>query len=136
MGRVVRVAVVAVLSLVILAGGGTSASAVSPFSRPAGVARELVDERTAESRTWEMLDGARVTQVASGPVQWKDGQGQWHDFDLAPTPAAGGWLTSNAGVDVRLPNHLDGGEAGAVSGLPPFSWTVGGLRSQVSSGCC
>lgn len=70
----------------------------------------MVGERTAVSRTWELASGARVTQVAAGPVQWKDGHGAWREFDLAIRSDTSGWSGSAGPTSVQLPAHF-GSEA-------------------------
>lgn len=111
MGRAVRCVVLVVLLLWCVAG---PAAAASPFERPAAAVRELVSKRTAESRTWELPSGERVTQVASGPVQWRDRSGEWHEYDLSLRQSGKGWAAQSGPVSVDFPARLDGSADGAV----------------------
>jgi RHS repeat-associated protein len=104
MGRVVRCVVVLVFVLCCFAG---SALADSPFQRPGHAVRELVGERTARSETWEMSSGQRVTQMTEDPVQWRDKQGVWHDYDLELRPDSSGWDAQAGLVSIALPDALD-----------------------------
>lgn len=112
MGRVVRFVVVVVL-LVACAAVPAAADPV-PFERPAFAERELVGERTPESRTWEMPSGRRVTQISTERVQWRDGRGVWREYDLSLREAGRGWSASSGAVEIDLPGRLDRSEAGAV----------------------
>ena len=111
MGRAVRCACVVVFVLSLFVG---VAAAESPFEAPSHAVRELVGKRTAESRTWEMPSGQRVTQVASEPVQWRDGQGDWHEYDRSLRASGGGWEASSGKAAIVLPGQLDGSADGSV----------------------
>ena len=109
-GRLICLALVVTVLSPIAAG----ASAETSFEAPAKAVRELVAKRTPASRTWEMPSGQRLTQVAAGPVQWRDGQGDWHDYDLQLGEIAGGWLAHAGPTRIELPSRLDPSEEGSI----------------------
>lgn len=111
MGRVARCMLVVVLWSLVLV---PTAVAETPFERPANAARELVSKRTIDSRTWEMPSGQHVTQIASGPVQWQDARGAWHDLDLGLRSGADGWSAAGGDVAIKLPARLDESPGGSV----------------------
>ena len=114
MGRFVRGALLVVVLFAWCAGSALAAG--SPFERPASAERELVSERTAESRTWEMPSGRRVTQIASRPVQWRDAGGVWRDYDLSLRGKGGGrgWGAQAGGLTIDLPAALGRSGGGSV----------------------
>ncbi len=91
-----------------------SASAASPFERPSHAVRELVGERTPESRTWELSSGMRVTQLSTEPVQWRDKQGVWREYDFGLRERPGGWEGSAGDLSLRLPAALGAASDDAV----------------------
>ncbi|MBB4662204.1 RHS repeat protein [Conexibacter arvalis] len=58
-----------------------------------------------------MPSGQHVTQVAAGPVQWRDRNGRWHEFSLDLRPGDGVWRARAGRAAVELPTVL--GMAGA-----------------------
>lgn len=111
MGRAVRCAVVVVL---LLCAGVETASARLPFDPPGHAVRELTEMRTPQSRTWLMPSGMHVTQIAPGPVQWRDGQGDWHEYDLSLGEHGSGWEAQPGDAALTLPDRLGSGRDGAV----------------------
>lgn len=111
MGRVVRCVVVVVGLLSILVG---TAVADSPFERPAHATREVVGDRTATSRTWEMPSGEHVTQLSTRPAQWRDANGDWHDYDPSLRVNGDGWAAQAGKVQIQLPDTLTGTGDGMV----------------------
>lgn len=77
MAHIVAVVLVGLLLLV-----PQSAHAATPFERPRDALRELSGERTETTRAWRLKSGETVTQIAGGPVQWRDESGTWHSYDL------------------------------------------------------
>jgi hypothetical protein len=121
MGRIRSAA--AVVALVAFCGVSPTVASSSVFEPPAFAERELVGLRTAESRTWEMPSGRRVTQVTTEPVQWRDDQGGWHDYDLSLRTKGGeGWEAHTGGVAIELPAALgrSGEDIQDLTGMLPF----------------
>jgi RHS repeat-associated protein len=68
--------------------------------------RELVDARTATTRTWAKPGGARVTRVYQQPINFKDEQGNWKPIDDDLVPAADGWVNTANAYKVQIPARL------------------------------
>ena len=59
--------------------------------------REVMEQRTADSATFDMGDGSYVLLQESHPLHYRDAAGQWRRIDPAFEPATGGWInTRNA----------------------------------------
>ncbi len=61
-----------------------------------------------------MPSGEHVTQVAPTPVQWRDAQGSWHDYDFSLRPGAGVWDAESGKVGIELPYSMGASGDGAV----------------------
>ena len=75
---------VTVLSLLELPLAATRNAEAIPPPPPS----ELVGQRTATSRTFDNHDGTYTTSLYSGPVHYRDGQGQWQPISSAVVPSA------------------------------------------------
>ncbi|MCL4367723.1 MAG: cell wall-binding repeat-containing protein [Actinobacteria bacterium] len=102
-------AVVLLLALVVALffalGGVASASApvvstTEPLAAPK-VVRELVNERTENSRTYLLSDGSKRADVYVAPVNYQDAQGQWQAIDTRLVPGPVGTFHS-AGTPVSV----------------------------------
>ncbi|MEU1277575.1 RHS repeat-associated core domain-containing protein [Streptomyces sp. NPDC005805] len=51
-------------------------------ARLSGKRVEALSERTETSTTWVNKDGSLTTELASGPVRFEDGSGQWREVDV------------------------------------------------------
>lgn len=60
-----------------------------------------------------MPSGKNVTQIAAGPVQWKDASGAWRPFDFTLQANRHGWSGSVGAMKIRFPSRL-----GATSSDP------------------
>lgn len=119
------------LAAALIAGATASdAVAASPFGQPARGARELASQATAQSRSWLLPNGRQVTQIAAGPVQWKDRRGRWQQFDFGLDAVQGGWSGRSGAAAVTLPGSF-GTTAGApaeltlASGVTLRTWFAG-----------
>lgn len=65
-------------------------------SRLSGKRVEALSERTETSTTWVNKDGSLTTEIAAGPIRFKDATGQWRDVDVDLTPAPDGSVVSKA----------------------------------------
>ena len=74
----------AILSLaVILAALVFSAAEAQPL----GATQELVELRTATSKTWQMADGSRTLYAFTAPIHYQDTDGTWREIDTTLVPA-------------------------------------------------
>jgi RHS repeat-associated protein len=74
---------------------------------------ELVDKRTATSKTFQLPDGARETQVFTSPINYRDAEGKWQTIGASLEEAgeeAGAdetaFTNGENSVDVSLPERL------------------------------
>ncbi|MGW8604505.1 DNRLRE domain-containing protein [Streptomyces sp. NPDC055893] len=66
-------------------------------ARLSGKRVEALSERTETSTTWVNRDGSLTTEMAAGPVRFKDRvTGDWHDVDVSLTTGTDGSVTSRA----------------------------------------
>ncbi|MFD9357894.1 DNRLRE domain-containing protein [Streptomyces sp. NPDC060031] len=65
-------------------------------ARLSGKRVEALSERTETSTTWANKDGSLTSEVAAGPVRFKDAQGQWREVDVDLAAAADGSVVSKA----------------------------------------
>jgi RHS repeat-associated protein len=72
----------AVLSLVGLPLAATTIAEADPPPPPS----ELIQQRTASSRTFDNHDGTYTTSLYSGPVHFREAQGQWRPISSAVVP--------------------------------------------------
>ena len=56
------------------------ASEAEPLPPPTRV-RELAERRTANSRTFQLQDGRVEQEISAGPLNFRDGAGQWQPID-------------------------------------------------------
>ena len=74
----------------------------------AEVVAEVVEKRTATSRTFELSSGQLETRVYQAPVNYRDSEGDWLPIDQELHQAADGSVTNGANsFDVQLPEDLD-----------------------------
>ncbi|WP_406003453.1 DNRLRE domain-containing protein [Streptomyces sp. NBC_00829] len=52
------------------------------LARLSGKRVEALSERTESSTTWVNKDGSLTSEIAAGPVRFKDDSGQWRDVDV------------------------------------------------------
>ncbi|MER5466894.1 DNRLRE domain-containing protein, partial [Streptomyces sp. NPDC002668] len=52
------------------------------LARLSGKRVEALSERTESSTTWVNKNGSLTTEIAAGPVRFKDDSGQWRDVDV------------------------------------------------------
>jgi RHS repeat-associated protein len=107
---------VAILLLLIassgLALGSDSVSATEgandgATSDPAVVA-EVVDARTATSRTFRLSDGQLETRVYQTPVNYRDAEGDWQPIEQELQQATNGMVSNGDNAfDVQLPEDLN-----------------------------
>jgi hypothetical protein len=55
-----------------------------------------------------MPSGRHVTEIAAVPVQWRDGQGDWHGYDFSLTTDGAGWVARPGKVVIDLPGQIGG----------------------------
>lgn len=65
-------------------------------ARLSGRRVEALSERSETSTTWVNKDGSLTSEVAAGPIRFKDAAGQWRDVDVDLTTAPDGSVTSKA----------------------------------------
>lgn len=95
--------------------------------------RELVDRRSRTSRTFATRDGARVTRLYQGSVNFRQG-GQWQKIDntLVPSSTHGYAFENRANrYDVRFPADLSGSPVHINNA---GEWIEFGLRGANGSG--
>jgi hypothetical protein len=104
----------ALIAVVVSIGGiqdrpaDTDSADAAPSTSTAGVMRELVELRTAQSRTYLRSDGTRVTHVFAAPVHFRDAVNAWQPVETELIPAADGYRNRANGFTVRLPQRLEG----------------------------
>ncbi|HST39362.1 MAG TPA: hypothetical protein VLK58_07625, partial [Conexibacter sp.] len=88
-----------------------AAAGANGLPAPQGAVREVVGRRTANSTTWELRSGDRVTRIGASPVRWRGADGSWNAFDHTLSLAAGGAAyTAAAGpAQVTLPRTMGDG---------------------------
>ncbi|MEU9147703.1 hypothetical protein, partial [Streptomyces sp. NPDC048349] len=65
-------------------------------ARLSGQRVEALSERSETSTTWVNKDGSLTTEVAAGPIRFKDATGQWRDVDVDLTNAPDGSVVSKS----------------------------------------
>ncbi|MCB5167675.1 DNRLRE domain-containing protein [Streptomyces bambusae] len=65
-------------------------------ARLSGKRVEALSERTESTTTWVNKDGSLTTEMAAGPVRFKDETGEWRNVDVSLTSAADGSVRSKA----------------------------------------
>ncbi|MFE2528566.1 DNRLRE domain-containing protein [Streptomyces sp. NPDC059382] len=65
-------------------------------ARLSGKRVEALSERTETSTTWVNKDGSLTSEVAAGPIRFKDATGQWREVDVNLTAASDGSVVSKA----------------------------------------
>jgi RHS repeat-associated protein len=74
--------------------------------------KELPDERTATSSTFELHSGLRETRVYANPINYKEADGDWEPIDEGLEETDDGAIVNGASsVDVSLPTELQEGAA-------------------------
>ncbi|WP_154677314.1 DNRLRE domain-containing protein [Parafrankia discariae] len=94
---------------------------------------EVIDLRTATSRTVASTDGVYRTEISSAPIHYKDAGGAWQPIDTALVPAAtgGGWQAKAAGYGAAFPGSLADGAVRVSSG---DKWVDMRLRGSTAQG--
>lgn len=98
---------------------------------------EVVERRTADSRTFVREDGRFKTVFYGGPVHYRDNQGAWQPIDtaLVPSAEAGVALRNSAGpVQVSLPAALGSGPVVAARDGISVAFTMRGATGAPSPG--
>lgn len=74
-------------------------------------AEEIPAERTATSRTYELPNGSRTTQIYELPVNYRDASGHWKPIEegLEETPG-GALVNGDNSFDLRLPARIGDGK--------------------------
>ncbi len=89
------------------ASGDEPAEEVAATPAPE-VISEIVEKRTATSRTFELFDGQLETRLFQGPVNYRDEDGSWKPIDEELTELPSGALTNGDNAfDVHLPEDLN-----------------------------
>ncbi len=102
-------AVTMALALAQTAGPGAASAAESSPGDGEGAGVELVQERTAHSRTIERGDGSRSTRISSVPLNYKAPDGSWARIDDRFERQADGTLRNRANsFRVTLPDDAAG----------------------------
>lgn len=119
LASVVACATGALLALGLLPAAGSGADAPKGGPGPVSVVRELPQERTATSDTFERSDGTRVAKISRTPINYRDGSGAWQPISTTLQPSANGALQASATpLPVSLPSSLSSpvtvGSAGAT----------------------
>ncbi|MEU9144030.1 hypothetical protein, partial [Streptomyces sp. NPDC048349] len=65
-------------------------------ARLSGKRVEALSERTETTTTWVNKDGSLTSEVAAGPIRFKDAAGQWRDVDVDLTNAPDGSVVSKS----------------------------------------
>jgi RHS repeat-associated protein len=74
------------------------------------VVSEIVDERTATTRTFELSNGQLMTRLYQAPVNYRDEDGDWMPIDESLAETAAGGLTNAANsFDLQLPERMGNG---------------------------
>ena len=55
---------------------------------------EILSERTESSKSFANPDGSKTSELASGPVRFKDSKGDWREIDLTAVQSADGSVTA------------------------------------------
>ncbi|MPZ62178.1 MAG: hypothetical protein GEU93_12960 [Propionibacteriales bacterium] len=79
-------------------------------TRPASRVRELVSERSAYAKTFELSDGRREVEVSTGPVHYREASGRWREIDttVEPTDVPGfGFGAVNGGFSALFGDRSD-----------------------------
>jgi RHS repeat-associated protein len=88
------------------ASEGDGILATSPSE--ATVVAEVVDKRTATSRTFQLSDGQIETRLYQAPVNYQDAEGDWQPIGQELHESADGTITNGENAfDVHLPEDLD-----------------------------
>jgi RHS repeat-associated protein len=89
------------------------------------VVAEVMDRRTATSRTFRLSNGELETRLYQAPVNYRDAEGDWQPIGQELRESAeGGVKNGNNAFDVQLPEDLDQApakvfvDAGWVSQMP------------------
>ena len=109
----------------------------SSEEQDAGESVEVVERRTADSRTFVREDGHYETVFYGGPVHYQDDQGAWQPIDtaLVPSAEAGVALRNSAGpVQVSLPAALGSGPVVATRDGISVAFTMRGATGAPSPG--
>jgi RHS repeat-associated protein len=82
-------------------GSGGSGDAAAPAGEPVAALA------TADSRTWQLHDGPRVTRIYQSPVNFKGSDGKWHAIqnELVGSPL-GGYENSANSFSLKVPDSL------------------------------
>jgi RHS repeat-associated protein len=85
----------------------SSGATAQPFAAPPS-GSEVPSLRTENSRTYRSGDGSLVAKISAGPVNYRDGAGDWQPIDTALRADGGGGLqTTAAAAELSLPQGLD-----------------------------
>ncbi|HSE65841.1 MAG TPA: hypothetical protein VLB12_02565, partial [Gemmatimonadales bacterium] len=80
---------------------GTDGSEPSPPT-------EIESARTATSKTFQLPDGARETQIFVSPIHYRDAEGEWQPIEEGfQETSEGGIGNGDNAFDVALPENLD-----------------------------
>jgi RHS repeat-associated protein len=90
----------------IASGGETQAPQPTDQSAESSAAVELPADRTATTKTFSLLDGARETRVFQAPVNYRDEAGEWRSIEEGFEPEDNAFVNAASSFEARLPRRL------------------------------
>lgn len=103
-----------------------------------GISQELPGERAENIDVYANPDGTRTAKVYAGPVNWKDGAGNWQKIDERLIPEGDGYRNASGPFTVRFPAVTGSGPVAKIdTGSSSVSFhapqgTPKGIRADVS----
>lgn len=122
LGLAVAVGLVGVLTWMLTGDRGAARAAdvtSSPridSSAPFTGGDELVELRTATSRTYRAANGMHVTRVYQDPINFKDASGRWRAIDPRLERDGAAWVNRANGFRIEIPQRLGAAPVRVVSG--------------------
>jgi hypothetical protein len=100
--------VVAFSGLALGSDGASEGELALSLSPEPTVVAEVVDERTAISRTFRLSDGQLETRIYQTPVNYRDAEGDWRPIEQELQQSTSGRVSNGDNAfDVQLPEDLD-----------------------------
>jgi hypothetical protein len=98
--------------------------------QPVTVRRELPEQRTATSDTYELSDGSNAQKIYSSPVNYRTSSGAWQPIeDQLVQQADGSWSPQASPVPISLPSSLASGAVSVGAGERQISFQLQGASS-------
>jgi hypothetical protein len=95
------------------------------------VLSEIVEKRTATSRTFELSNGQLMTRLYQAPVNYRDGDGDWMPIDETLAETASGGLANVANsFDLQLPDQMGAGSVRLSSEEDWLSYRLLGTQTD------